>query len=95
MQNTSPTTAAGSTPRADSEQAPFLRVVHGNPTAEELAAVTVVLAAKVRTAAAAAAAARSAASSATGSSAWSARSRLLREPVSPGPGGWKRSAFPR
>jgi hypothetical protein len=69
---------------------PFLRVVRGNPTPEELAAVTVVLAAKARAAAAAGQATKT-----SGSSEWAARSRLMRASVSPGPGGWKRSAFPR
>ena len=90
MQNSSP---AG--PRAGGNEQPFLRVVRGNPTADELAAVTVVLAARARAAAAASAAARSEASTTRRSSAWSARSRLLRESVSPSPGGWKRSALPR
>ena len=88
MQNPSP-----ADPGADGRQEPFLRVVRGNPTAEELAAVTVVLAARAR--AAAAAAAQQGASTTRRSSAWSARSRLLRETVSPSPGGWKRSALPR
>ena len=73
---------------------PFLRVVRGNPTAEELAAVTVVLAASAR-AAAAAAAARPGARNTAGCSEWSSRSRLMRETVRPAPGGWKRSAMPR
>ena len=70
---------------------PFLRVVRGNPTPDELAAVTVVLAAKAR----AGAAASTAATTTSGSSEWSARSRLMRQSVSPSPGGWKRSALPR
>lgn len=73
-----------------SDGRPFLRVVRGNPTTEELAAITIVLAARAR-----AAAAQSAVSTPAASSVWSARSRLLREPVAPGPGGWRRSALPR
>ncbi len=73
------------------EQRPFLRVVRGNPTPDELAAVVVVLAAR----AAAAAAGPPAASAPSRRSDWAAPSRLLRESVSPGPGGWKRSALPR
>ena len=94
MQNSSSSetaAGAGSGPDAQADQ-PFLRVVRGNPTAEELAAVTIVLAARAR---AAAAAAQPAASTPARRSDWSARSRLLRESVSPGPGGWKRSALPR
>ena len=72
-------------------QPPFLRVVRGKPTPEELAAVTIVLAARVRAVAAAA----GQANDASGCSNWSARSRLMRESVSPSPGGWKRSALPR
>jgi hypothetical protein len=89
MQNPPP-----ATPAAGADHAPFLSVIRGNPTAEEVAALTVVLTAKAR-GAAAATAAMSAASGGAGSSAWSAKSRLMREPVSPGPGGWKRSALPR
>jgi hypothetical protein len=68
--------------------APVLRIVAGQPTAEETAAVVVVLSALAgqRAPAAAPGLARS---------PWSARSRLLREPVSPGPGGWRASALPR
>jgi Acyl-CoA carboxylase epsilon subunit len=72
-------------------QQPFLRVVRGNPTPEELAAVTIVLAARIRAVAAAA----GQANDASGCSNWSARSRLMRASVSPSPGGWKRSALPR
>ncbi|MGI9009050.1 MAG: acyl-CoA carboxylase subunit epsilon [Streptosporangiaceae bacterium] len=96
MQNdTSSGTAAdqAAPARPAEERRPFLRVVRGNPTAEELAAVTVVLAARANAAAAAAGQAR--ASTPARRSGWSARSRLLREAVSPGPGGWKRSALPR
>ncbi len=99
MQNSSSSetaAGAGSGPDAQDAQAerPFLRVVRGNPTAEELAALTIVLAARARAAAATAAAA-SPASTPARRSDWSARSRLLRESVSPSPGGWKRSALPR
>jgi hypothetical protein len=64
---------------------PVLRVVRGTPTAAELAALVTVVTA------------------ATGSaeppprplSVWSARSRLVRPPLRPGPGAWRSSAWPR
>jgi hypothetical protein len=65
---------------------PALRVVHGDATPEEIAALVAVLLVR----------------SATGEppartparSAWSDRSRLLRRPLQPGPGAWRRSALP-
>ena len=70
---------------------PMLSVVSGQPTAEEVAAVTAVvtavLAARQR-AAAAQAAAR------TARSAWLDRAALTRTPLRPGPGAWRRSARP-
>jgi hypothetical protein len=64
-----------------------LRVIRGDATPEEIAAVVAVLLA------------RSAASDASPSarrlpSAWADRSRLLRRPVHPGPGAWRRSGLP-
>jgi hypothetical protein len=66
---------------------PLLRVVRGDPTAEEIAALVAVLLA------------RSADAEAPGQArsvknAWSDRSRQLRRPLSPGPGAWRRSALP-
>jgi hypothetical protein len=69
---------------------PYLRVVHGDATAEEVAALV--------TALAAVAAARAGAERpepAKPASAWTDRSRLLRSAVHPSPGGWRRSALPR
>jgi hypothetical protein len=69
-----------------------LAVLAGQPTADELAAVLVVLAAR---------AAGSASGSASGSgpsarrAQWAARSRLMRAPVTTGPGAWRASALPR
>jgi len=68
---------------------PALRVVAGRPTAQELAAVVVVLSARSAAPAGPAVAAPSA------SSQWAARSRLLREPVAAAPGGWRASGLPR
>jgi len=66
---------------------PLLRVVRGDATAEEIAALVAVLLA------------RSADAGAPGrarsvKNAWSDRSRQLRRPLSPGPGAWRRSALP-
>jgi hypothetical protein len=67
--------------------APALSVVRGEPTAAELAAVIVVLTAKAGQAATAAAAGPA-------PSQWSARSRQMRQQLSPGPGAWRASALP-
>ena len=77
------TAAAGQRPPHD----PPLRLVRGDPTAEEVAALVAVLSsagggddpeAKPRP-----------------RSAWASRASLVRRPVSPGPGGWRASALPR
>jgi Acyl-CoA carboxylase epsilon subunit len=64
-----------------------LRVIRGDATPEEIAAVVAVLTA------------RSAADSGAppprpAPSAWADRSRLLRRPLFPGPGAWRRSGLP-
>jgi hypothetical protein len=69
---------------------PYLRVVHGDATAEEVAALVTALAV---VAAARASAVRP--EPARPSSAWTDRSRLLRSAVHPSPGGWRRSVLPR
>lgn len=63
---------------------PFLRVVRGEPTAEELAALVAVLAAR---AAAAPVQPRP-------RSAWADPASRLRVPLTPGPAAWRRSALP-
>jgi hypothetical protein len=65
-------------------------VVRGNATPEEIAAVVVTLTAV------AAARTRSAdeAKHEPVPTNWNDRARLLRAPVRPGPGGWRRSALP-
>jgi hypothetical protein len=68
--------------------APMFTLVQGAPTPEELAALVVVVAARQD----ATAASRDAL---TESSAWSAPSRRLRQPLYPGPDGWWRSSHPR
>ena len=77
-------------PEAGPDARPFLYVVRGEPTDAELAAVVTVLAARAEAASAAAPALTR-----TARSSWSDRSRLMRESISPGPGAWRRSAFPR
>jgi len=66
---------------------PLLRVIRGDATPEEIAALVAVLVTR---------------SADTGaprpvrsvSNAWSDRSRQLRRPLSPAPGAWRRSALP-
>jgi hypothetical protein len=69
------------------DSGPVLRVIRGDATPEEIAAVVAVLLA------------RSAAPDAPppprpAPSAWADRSRLLRRPLFPGPDAWRRSALP-
>jgi len=71
---------------------PDLCVLRGQPTETELAAVVAVLAVRAAAATALASAPGPAGAS---HSAWSDRSRLLREPIAPGRGGWRASALPR
>ena len=76
---------------------PFLQVVRGEPSPEEVAALVAVLTARARAHAAAAAAA---ADRDRRVSRWADRSRMLRGPVGEGvpprgPGAWRASAFPR
>jgi hypothetical protein len=85
------TTVAGGNPAAaqpDAAGAPVLTVVRGNPSAEEIAALVAVLTARTGPPSAGAAAARP-------RNQWSAKSRLLREPLPRGEGGWRASALPR
>ena len=64
---------------------PVLHVVRGDATPEEIAALVAVLLSRP-------AAAESAPWPSP--SAWADRSRLLRRPLQPGPGAWRRSALP-
>jgi acyl-CoA carboxylase epsilon subunit len=70
---------------------PALEVVAGHPSPDELAALTVtlaaVLAARDRAAGRAGQAGRAA-------SRWASRSRLPGAPLRPGPDAWRRSAWP-
>ena len=70
------------------EPEPLLRVVAGQPTDEEAAALAVVLAAKL---AAPPARAREERAAVGG---WADRARAMRTPLTRGPGAWRRSARP-
>ena len=72
--------------------APEIRVLNGNPTAEEVAVVVAVIAAAV-----AGTASRSSNDGAVKGKrgGWTARERNVRTPLHPGPGGWRASAFPQ
>ena len=65
---------------------PVLRVVRGNPSDEELAALVAVVSAVSAAAEPQKPARRS---------AWSSRRNLVREPLAHGPGAWRASGFPR
>ncbi len=65
---------------------PALRVIRGDASAEEVAALVAVLMAR--------AAVSEPEAPAPVRSAWSDRSRLVRQPLHPGPGAWRRSALP-
>jgi hypothetical protein len=64
---------------------PLLRVVRGNPSAEELAVLIAVVSARGATAGE---------SERPPPSRWASRSTSLRRPLSPGPGAWRASALP-
>jgi hypothetical protein len=66
---------------------PFLQVVRGDATPEEIAAVVAVLSARSRAAAAPAPPPRR--------SAWADPARRVRRPIKAGPGAWRASAFPQ
>ena len=62
-------------------------MVRGEPTESELAALVTVLAARQRLA-------RPGAARPQPGSQWAARGRLIRAPVTAGPGAWRASALP-
>lgn len=70
------------------ERRALFRVVRGDPSDEEVAALTVVLAAV-------ASAGADAAPASTTVNRWSAPAARMRPAVAPGPGGWRASAWPR
>jgi Acyl-CoA carboxylase epsilon subunit len=65
---------------------PVLRVIRGDATPEEIAAVVAVLLARP---------ALAEPRPRRVPSAWADRSRLVRRPLFPGPDAWRRSALPR
>ena len=67
---------------------PLLRVVRGDATAEEIAALVAVLVTR-------AAGAEAPGRARSVRDSWSDRSRQLRRPLFPGPGAWRHSALPR
>jgi hypothetical protein len=67
---------------------PLLSVLRGEPTPEELAAVIVVLTARSSGTDRAPARQRP-------GSAWTAKSRMLRPPLTAAPGAWRASGLPR
>jgi hypothetical protein len=80
------TDTKGAGGEATGPRRPMLRVVKGDPTPEEIAALVAVLAARSAGAEEPPAPKRS---------AWAAHERRMRRPVHPSPGGWRASAFPR
>jgi Acyl-CoA carboxylase epsilon subunit len=70
---------------------PYLRVVRGDASPEEIAALVAALTA---VAAARAAAAAAAAERRPARPQWNAPARLLSAPARPGAGAWRRSALP-
>ena len=82
-----PTPNGSGAPEPAAGPGPALFIVRGDSSAEEVAALVAVLSA--RTASADVTRPR------TLRSEWSSRSRLVREPLTRGPGGWRASALPR
>ena len=72
---------------------PALRVVTGDPTADELAALTAVLSALQTRSLLNASTSRSPRQAR--SPGWPDRAALIGAPLQPGPGAWRRSARPR
>jgi hypothetical protein len=76
---------------ADARTEPLFTIVAGNPTANEIAAVVTVLAARLGQAGGA-----DEARAVPGTrSGWSARSAVIRGPLSRGPGAWRAATLPR
>jgi len=73
--------------RSGASARPVLRIVKGDPTAEEIAALVAVLSAR--------AAAVGGEEPPPRRSEWAGHERRMRRPVHPSPGGWRASAFPR
>jgi hypothetical protein len=67
---------------------PRLTIVRGDPTPEDIAALVTVLTARLQSGGQARA-------GVAPRSGWSSRSRMMRDPLSRGPGAWKASTLPR
>ncbi|MFD9894542.1 acyl-CoA carboxylase epsilon subunit [Amycolatopsis sp. NPDC059027] len=72
---------------SETPERPLLRIVRGNPSDAEVAALTAVVAAVAASPAPPPAARRT--------SWWADRASALRRPLHPGEGAWRASAFPR
>jgi hypothetical protein len=70
-----------------------IRVLHGDPTAEELAVVVAVVAAAAASASAAAGSGDDGRERSR--SGWTSRARAVHAPLHAGPGGWRASALPQ
>ncbi len=73
------------TPDDETTERPFLRIVRGDPTEEELAALVAVLASV----------GGSTEPDRTPAPGWSAHHRKVQVTLPHGPGGWRNSALPR
>jgi hypothetical protein len=73
---------------AAAQAPPLLTVVRGAPTAADVAAVTVVIGALAR------GGNQRPLPQRPGGARWAARDRLMRPPLSAGPGAWRASALP-
>jgi hypothetical protein len=71
------------------DEAPFLQVVRGDATAEEIAALVAAL-----TAVAARSSGVDESEPGPVRNEWNDKARLMRSPVHPSPAGWRRSALP-
>jgi hypothetical protein len=80
---------AGKTPYGDGQDTsrPVFKVISGDASAEEIAAVLTALTSAARPAPRPSAPAR-------GTSAWADRPAMLRRPLRPGPDGWRASSRP-
>jgi len=76
--------SSGSEPSADTQSAPDIRIVSGNPDAEEIAAVTAVLSGVLEELAD-----ERGRELAVGTTAWQRSQRSLRGQLAPGHGAWR------
>ncbi|HEY2523360.1 MAG TPA: acyl-CoA carboxylase subunit epsilon [Streptosporangiaceae bacterium] len=72
----------------DQPNQPALQIIRGDATPEEVAAILAVLAVQARRG-------TGRETPAQRPSIWADKQRMMREPISPRPAGWRRSAFPR